>query len=67
MQISLQFDEFFWTKNFKILISRRFEIFTKTSHLKLVGTACRIRTCVLTLQKVKYFDVASGDKSGLEQ
>ena len=26
--------------NFKILISRRLEIFTKTSHLKLVGTPC---------------------------
>ena len=30
MQISLQFDEFFDRKNFKILISRKFEIFTKT-------------------------------------
>ena len=27
-------------KNFKILISRRFEIFTKNYHLKLVGTPC---------------------------
>ena len=27
-------------KKFKIPISRRFEIFTKTSHLKLVGTPC---------------------------
>ena len=26
--------------NFKILISRKFEIFIKTSHLKLVGTPC---------------------------
>ena len=30
LQISLQFDEFFDRKNFKILISRKFEIFTKT-------------------------------------
>ena len=42
LQISLEFDEFYLTKNFKILISRRFEIFTKTSHLKLVGTPCTI-------------------------
>ena len=35
MQISLQFDEFFLTKYFKILILRTFESFTKTSHLKL--------------------------------
>ena len=40
MQISLQFDEFFDRKNFKILILRRYEILTKTSHLKLVGTHC---------------------------
>ena len=40
MQISLQFDEFFLPKNFKSLISRKFEIFTKTSHLKLVETTC---------------------------
>ena len=32
VQISLQFDEFFEKKNFKILI------FIKTSHLKLDGT-----------------------------
>ena len=32
----------FFDKNFKILISCRFEIFTKTSHLKLVGTPCRL-------------------------
>ena len=30
MQISLQFDDFFLTKKFKILIWRNFEIFTKT-------------------------------------
>ena len=30
----------FLTKNFKILILRRFEIFTKISLLKLVGTPC---------------------------
>ena len=42
MRISIQFDEYFWQKNFKILISVRFEIFTKTSHLKLVGTPCTI-------------------------
>ena len=40
MQISLQFDEFFDRKKFKILILRRFENFTKTSDLKLVGTHC---------------------------
>ena len=32
----------FFDKNFKILISRRIKIFTKTSHLKLVGTPCKI-------------------------
>ena len=32
--------KFFLTKNFKIPISRRFEIFIKTSHLKLVWTPC---------------------------
>ena len=42
VQISLQFDEFFDRKIFKILISRRFEIFTKTSHL--VGTPCKYTT-----------------------
>ena len=36
-QISLQFDEFFDQKN-QMFIWRRFEIFTKNSHLKLVGT-----------------------------
>ena len=42
MRISIQFDEYFWQKNFKILISVRFEIFTKNSYLKLVGTPCTI-------------------------
>ena len=31
------------TEKFKFLISRKFEIFTKTSHSKLVGTPCRSR------------------------
>ena len=31
----------FLKKNFKFLIWRRFEIFTKNYHLKLVGTPCR--------------------------
>ena len=39
VQISLQFDEFL-AKNFKVLISRRLEIFTKNYHFKLVGTPC---------------------------
>ena len=46
VQISLQFDEYFDRKNFKILISHRFEIFTKTSHLKLVGTPCSYKNDV---------------------
>ena len=33
----------------KILISRRFEIFTKTSNLKLVGTPCTSQECQLTV------------------
>ena len=33
MQISFQFDGFFLTKNFKILISRRFDFSTKTSQI----------------------------------
>ena len=40
VQISLQFDDFFFTKKSKILFSCRFEIFAKNSHLKLVGTPC---------------------------
>ena len=36
----LNLTNFFDQKNFKILISPRFEIFTKTFHLKLVGTHC---------------------------
>ena len=39
LQIPLQFDEFL-TNKFKILILRIFDIFTKTSHPKLVGTPC---------------------------
>ena len=34
---------FFDRKNSQILISRKFEIFTKTSHLKLVGTPCIVQ------------------------
>ena len=61
MQISLQFDEFFDRKNFKILISRRFEIITKTSHLKLVGTPC-ICTCgkFRTLENFPWISKFSG-------
>ena len=39
VQISHQFDEFFLT----ILVLRRFEIFPKTSHLKLAGTPCIVQ------------------------
>ena len=58
MQISLQFDEFFDRKKFKILISRRFEIFTKNFHLKLVGTPC---TCII---KRKYMSHEITTKGG---
>ena len=48
VQISFQFDDFFDS----IPILRIFEIFTKTSHPKLVGTPCMSINCLgLVLQK----------------
>ena len=55
VQISFQFDEFFWQKKFKILISRRFEIFTKTSHLKLVGIRCMRGSLIRIWSKIFFF------------
>ena len=52
VQISLQFDEYFRQKISKILISRSFEIFTKTSHLKLVGTPADTYISALCTQVV---------------
>ena len=47
----------FFNKKFKILISRRFEIFTKTSHLKLVGTHCMSKICPYYPNMSKYIHI----------
>ena len=66
MQSSLQFDKFFDRKNFKILISRKFEIFeifTKISRLKLVGTPCSLHVPF----GLRYVDIASRTGKGLDR
>ena len=58
MQISYIWRFYFDRKNVKILISRRFEIFTKNFHLKLVWTPC---TCII---KRKYMSHEITTKGG---